>query len=286
MANKKDVLNIRGITDARYANLVEAASKISMRASGRFKSASEVALELSSRFHISTGSTELDAILGGGMESCSLTEIYGEYRTGKSQLTMTLAVTAQLGSRPGKVIYVDTEGAFRPERLATICARFGVDHNTVLDNILFARVFTTDQQEEVPIQVEAKIDEDETPYSLLVIDSMMALWRTDFSGRGELSERQQRIGRHLNMLKKLAERHNLAVVYTNQVMSDPSGGMTYVSDPKKPVGGHVIAHAATTRLFFKKGRDNERVAKVVDSPNMPEAEGRFLITESGIADSE
>lgn len=286
MSTKKDVLNIRGITDARYDNLVKAAAHVSCRASGQFQSASELRTGFESRFHVSTGSGELDAILGGGMESCSLTEIYGEFRTGKSQLMMTLAVTAQLGPNAGKVIYVDTEGNFRPARLEAICRRFEVEFDTVLDNIMVARIFTTDQQEEVPIQVEAKIDEDDTNFSVLIIDSLMALWRTDYSGRGELSERQQRIGKHLNLLKKLSERHNMAVVYSNQVMSDPAGGMTYVSDPKKAVGGHVVAHASTTRIMFRKGRENERIAKVIDSPDMPEADARFLITDSGIRDSD
>jgi len=284
MSTKKDILAIRGITEARFTSLVQAASQISDRASGKFKSASEIRSEQASRHHVSTGSRELDAILGGGMESASLTEIYGEFRTGKSQLMMTLAVTGQLGANAGKVIFVDTEGGFRPERLLKICERFDVDHQTVLDNILYARIFSTDQQEEVTCQIEAKIHEDDAPVSLVIIDSLMALWRTDYSGRGELSERQQRLGRHLNQLKKLSERHNLAVVYTNQVMSDPAGGMTYVPDPKKAVGGHVVAHASTTRIMFRKGRDNERIAKIIDSPNMPEAEARFLITERGVAD--
>lgn len=107
-------------------------------------------------------------------------------------------------------------GAFRPNRLEPICKRYDVDFETVLDNILYARIFTTDQQEEVPVQIEAKIDQDDTAFSLIIIDSLMNLWRTDYSGRGELSERQQRVGRHLNLLKKLAERHNLAVIYSNQ----------------------------------------------------------------------
>jgi len=106
----------------------------------------------------------------------------------------------------------------------------------VLDNILVARIFNVDQQEDIPQQVEAKISEDQTSYSVLIIDSIMSLWRTDYSGRGELSERQQRLGKHLNHLKKLAERHNIAVLYSNLVMSDPAGGMTYVPDPKKAVG--------------------------------------------------
>jgi len=134
--------------------------------------------------------------------------------------------------------------------------------------------------------VEALIDKDDgTPYSMVIIDSLTALWRVDYSGRGELSERQQRLGKFLNGLRKLAERHNLAVLYTNQVMSDPSGGMSFVQDPKKPVGGHVVAHASNTRIHLRKGRDAERIAKLVDSPTLAEADATFLLGAGGVGDA-
>mmetsp|Transcript_11777 Transcript_11777/g.21477 ORF Transcript_11777/g.21477 Transcript_11777/m.21477 type:complete len:219 (-) Transcript_11777:121-777(-) len=215
MTPRKEILNIRGITDAKYLSLIQASIQVSNRTSGTFKTAADVKSENTIKYHISTGSSELDELLGGGVESSSTTEVYGEYRSGKSQLCMTMAVIAQLGAHGGKVIYVDTEGSFRPERLQPICERFGVDYSSVLDNILVARVYTTDRQMDIPTHVEAKIDEDDCHYSLLIIDSIMALFRTDFAGRGELSERQQRLGQHLNLLKKLAERHNMAVLYTN-----------------------------------------------------------------------
>ena len=156
----------------------------------------------------------------------------------------------------------------------------------MLDNILYARVYTTDQQELIPQMIEAQLDQDQgVPYALVVVDSLMALWRADYSGRGELAERQQRLNRHLNLFKKVAERHNLAVLFTNMVMSDPSGGLTFVSDPKKPVGGHVLAHAVTTRIMLKKGRDTERIAKIVDSPTQPEAEATFSLGDGGVGDA-
>ena len=268
-ATKKEILEVKGITEARLGALVDAAAKVSVLHSGKFKTATQLKEEQATLFHVSTGSKEFDALLGGGMQSKFLTEVYGEYRTGKSQLCATLAVTAQLNAtNGGKVVFVDTEGNFSPDRLRPICERFNVSLESVLENILVARVFNTDQQEAVPQMIEAQIDADGgAPYSLIVIDSLTSLWRVDFSGRGELSERQQKLGRHLNQLRKLAERHNLAVVYTNQVMSDPAGGMTFVPDPKKPVGGHVVAHASNVRVSLRKGRDQERVAKLVDHPS-------------------
>jgi meiotic recombination protein DMC1 len=116
-----------------------------------------------------------------------------------------------------------------------------------------------------------------------VIDSIIALFRTDFSGRGELSERQQKLNQMLSRLVKIAEEFNVAVYLTNQVQSDPGGGLTFVADPKKPVGGHIMAHASTTRLYLRKGRGEERIAKVYDSPDVPEAEARESETPAGEA---
>lgn len=251
-----------------------------------FKTGTQLRVDHQLKFKISTGSAQFDAVLGGGIESKSLTEIYGEYRTGKTQLFLTMCVTAQLNEKKGgKVIFVDTEGSFSPDRLKTICERFNVVHETVLDNIIYARIHTVDQQEKIPEMIEAQIDQDSnSPYAAIILDSLMSLYRCDFSGRGELSERQQHIAKHLNQLRKLSERHNLAVVYSNHVMSDPSGGLTFVSDPKKPVGGHVVAHASTTRIMLKKGRETERIARVVDSPTLPEADATFNLSEQGVGD--
>lgn len=81
----------------------------------------------------------------------------------------------------------------------------------------------------------------------------MACFRNDYTGRGELSERQQVLGKVLSKIMKLAEQFNVAVYMTNQVMADPGNTMAHV-DPKKPIGGHVLAHASTTRLYFRKGK--------------------------------
>jgi meiotic recombination protein DMC1 len=288
MTCKKVVLEVKGITEAKYATLMGAAATVSVRASGQFKSAADLRSEQrATRFKVSTGSSELDAVLGGGLESGTITEVHGEYRTGKTALASTMAIACQISARhPGKALYVDTEGSFKPERLVSICERFGVDVSAALENLTTCRIYTTDQQEELPVHIEAKLSEEPGQYSICIIDSVMALFRTDFSGRGELSDRQQRLGRHLNQLKKIAERHNIAMLLTNQVQSDPSGGMTFVADPKKAVGGHVLAHACTTRLSLRKGRDTERIAKLLVSPDMPEAEARFFVTAGGVADTE
>jgi meiotic recombination protein DMC1 len=194
----------------------------------------------------------------------AITEIHGEFRTGKTQLAMTLCVTSQLpremGGGNGKVAVVDTEGSFRAERLQAIADRFGVDRDTVLEQVVVARAFTVDQQQQALVNISAKMSEE--PFRMLIVDSVMSILRTEYCGRGELSERQQRLGQMLGGMRKLAEEFNIAVVCTNQVMSDPAGGVFASADPKKPVGGHVLAHAVTNRLHVRKGKGQERIVKV------------------------
>jgi meiotic recombination protein DMC1 len=234
--------------------------------------------------HVTTGSTELDKLLGGGVETMGITEVFGEFRTGKTQLCHTLCVTSQLpvsqGGGSGKVIYIDTEGTFRPERIAPIAARFGLDGTEVLDNILYARAFTHEQQMQLILMAAAQMSEDQ--YRLLIIDSVTALFRVDFSGRGELAERQQTLGQMMATLTKLAAEFNIAVFISNQVMATPDSAL-FVQAPK-PIGGHILAHASTTRMYLRKGKGAERVAKVYDSPSLPEAEAAYELSDAGIVD--
>ena len=285
-APKKVILDIKGITEAKHATLIKAAMQVSTF-SGCIQNSHELSREMQQReFHISTGSAELNTLLKGGFPSGVLNEIFGEYRTGKSQLCMTMAVTAQTeehSGRPGKVFYVDTEGGFNPKRIEEICARFGYDPEETLDNIMVIRCHSTDNQMEAVDKMKAQMEADESPYALVIIDSIMALYRVDYSGRGELSARQMKLNKHLNDLKKLAAIYNMVVVYTNQVVSD-CGGMTFVSNPIKAIGGNILAHASHNRLQFKKGRDTQRIAKIIDSPYLATGDAVFTITEGGVDD--
>ncbi|CAL4911653.1 unnamed protein product [Urochloa decumbens] len=182
----------------------------------------------------------------------------------------------------GKVAYIDTEGTFRPERIVPIAERFGMDANAVLDNIIYARAYTYEHQYNLLLGLAAKMAEE--PFRLLIVDSVIALFRVDFSGRGELAERQQKLAQMLSRLTKIAEEFNVAVYITNQVIADPGGGM-FITDPKKPAGGHVLAHAATIRLMLRKGKGEQRVCKIFDAPNLPEGEAVFQVTQGGIMDA-
>ncbi|KAF9607038.1 hypothetical protein IFM89_030811 [Coptis chinensis] len=234
---------------------------------------SDVLLKRKSVVRITTGSQALDDLLGGGIETMCITEAFGEFRSGKTQLAHTLCVTTQLPVNMkggnGKVAYIDTEGTFRPDRIVPIAERFGMDAGAVLDNIIYARAYTYEHQYNLLLGLAAKMSEE--PFRILIVDSVIALFRVDFTGRGELAERQQKLAQMLSRLTKIAEEFNVAVYMTNQVIADPGGGM-FISDPKKPAGGHVLAHAATVRLMFRKGKGEQRVCKVFDSPNLPESE--------------
>jgi len=284
MQTKKTLTSLKGLSEAKVDKILDACTKLR---NGFFITGMECLNRRANVIKISTGAKALDGILGGGVETQSITEAFGEFRTGKTQIAHTLAVTCQLsredGGGGGKVAYIDTEGTFRPERIQPIAERFGLDAEKVLDNIVYGRAYTHEHQDALITAIAAKMVEER--FSLLIVDSIMALFRVDFTGRGELAGRQQALGQTLSKLLKIAEEFNIAVFLTNQVTSDPGGGAMFVADPKKPIGGHVLAHASTTRLYLRKGKGEQRVCKIYDSPLVPEGEAVYQITEGGITDA-
>eukprot|EP00850_Spirogloea_muscicola_P010868 SM000065S20217 [mRNA] locus=s65:329172:331881:- [translate_table: standard] len=291
MRTKKALCNIKGLSEAKVDKILEASEKLVVSSSLPYISIGPQIcfngpVQRKAVVKITTGSSAFDELLGGGIETMSITEAFGEFRTGKTQIAHTLCVSTQLplsmNGGNGKVAYVDTEGTFRPERIVPIAERFGLDASAVLDNIVYARAYTHEHQFNLLLGLAAKMSEE--PFKLLVVDSITALFRVDFSGRGELAERQQKLAQMLSRLIKIAEEFNVAVFITNQVIADPGGG-TFVADPKKPAGGHVLAHASTVRLMLRKGKGEQRICKVYDAPSLPEAECTYQITNGGITDA-
>eukprot|EP00826_Nyctotherus_ovalis_P061327 TRINITY_DN8714_c0_g1_i15.p1 TRINITY_DN8714_c0_g1~~TRINITY_DN8714_c0_g1_i15.p1 ORF type:complete len:341 (+),score=106.36 TRINITY_DN8714_c0_g1_i15:194-1216(+) len=282
MCPKKEMVNIKGITDQKAEKIFEAAQKIE---NGGFCTGLQLVEKRKKIKKLSTGSTALDTLLGGGIETQAITEAFGEFRTGKTQLANTLSVIAQLpvskGGGSGKVVFIDTEGTFRPERIQKIAQRFELDPQEVLNNIIYARAHSVDLLNTLLLQAAAIMLQE--PFTLLIIDSIMAPFRVEYSGRGELAERQQVLNKVLNRLQKLSEQFNVAIYMTNQVTADPGAAMAY-GDTKKPVGGNIIAHASTTRLYMKKGKGDQRICRMYDSPSLPEAEVVFQLAEGGIVD--
>jgi DNA repair protein RadA len=232
---------------------------------------------------ISTGADSLNDLIGGGVETTAITEAYGRFASGKTQIGFQLCVNAQLprdkGGLDAAVLFIDTEGTFRPERIETIAEAAGIKAETALDNIMVVRALTTEQQVLTVERADKLIVEKNI--KLIVVDSLMALFRAEFIGRGALGERQQKLNQHIHKLQMLADKHNLAVYITNQVMDNP--GILF-GDPTTPIGGNILAHAATTRLYLKKSKEDKRIVRLVDSPNMPEGECVIKITPNGIKD--
>eukprot|EP00249_Psilotum_nudum_P001030 c13293_g1_i3 orf=518-1540(-) len=280
---KKDLLQIKGLSDAKVDKIIEAASKLVPMG---FTSASQLHAQRSEIIQIASGSKELDRMLEGGIETGSITEIYGEFRTGKTQLCHTLCVTCQLpldqGGGEGKALYIDAEGTFRPQRLLQIAERFGLNGADVLENVAYARAYNTDHQSRLLLEAASMMAE--TRFALMVVDSATSLYRTDFLGRGELSARQMHLAKFLRSLQKMADEFGVAVVVTNQVVAQVDGSAIFAGPQVKPIGGNIIAHASTTRLALRKGRGEERICKVVSSPCLPEQEARFQISPEGVID--
>lgn len=282
MATIRHLSRVKGISEEKAKKIQDCAKKLVPMG---FTTAQAHNNERQSVVHIGTGSKALDQLLQGGFETGCITEMFGEFRTGKTQLCHTLCVTCQLpfeqGGGQGKALFIDTEGTFRPNRLISIAERYGMTPNDVLENVSYARAYNSEHQSKLLSQAAQMMTE--TRYALLIVDSATALFRSDYVGRGELSERQIALGQFLRELMRLADQFKVAVVITNQVVAD-CGGMSMFGDPKKPIGGNIMAHASTVRLYLKKGRGNARVCKIYDSPNLPESDCQFAISESGIVD--
>lgn len=284
-ASKKELTAIKGLSEAKVDKIQKEAWKLVPMG---FTTATVIYEQRGEIIQITTGCKDLDNILEGGLETGSITEIYGEFRTGKTQFAHTLCVTCQLpidhGGGEGKALYIDTEGTFRPQRLVQIAERFGLNGNDVLDNVAYARAHNTDHQTSLLIAAASMMAE--SRFALVVVDSATALYRTEFNGRGELSVRQIHLGRFLRSLQRLADEFGVAVVVTNQVVAaNLDGGSMFAGPTVKPIGGNIMAHASTTRLFFKKGRAENRVAKIICSPSLPERDATFGIGPEGVMDA-
>ncbi|NHJ87346.1 MAG: DNA repair and recombination protein RadA [Asgard group archaeon] len=232
---------------------------------------------------ITTGSDNLDELFGGGIETGSITELFGEFRTGKTQIAHQLCVTVQLpreqGGLAANAAYIDTEGTFRPERIVEIAERFELDPQETLKNITVGRAYTSDHQINLARDIGALAREKNI--RLVIVDSLTSHFRAEYIGRGTLASRQQNLNQHIHFLLKLAEMHHVAILVTNQVMARPD---FFFGDPTAPVGGHIVAHSCTIRVYLRKSKQTKRVARIVDSPNLPEVETVFEILSDGIHD--
>lgn len=232
---------------------------------------------------LTTCSKALDELIGGGVETQAITEFHGEFGSGKTQIMHELAVTVQLpkdqGGFESHTVIIDTENTFRPERISQMARGLELDHLEVLKNIHVARAFNSHHQ--MLLVDKARELAEEFPVRLLIVDSLTAHFRAEFIGRGALADRQQKLNKHLHDLQRFADVYNAAIAVTNQVQSKPD---TFFGDPTRPIGGHVLGHTATFRIYLRKSKGNKRICRLIDSPNMPEGEAVITISEEGIRD--
>jgi len=281
----KELEEHAGLTEATARKTIQAARKL---VDLGFKDATEYLKDREEMIYISTGSKNLNSLLGGkGLETGAVTEAYGAYGSGKSQIAHSLAVHTQLpverGGAEGMVIFIDSEGTFRPERIKSIAEALGLDAATALKNILVARAFNSDHQMLLVEKVSELITEKKLPIKLVIVDSLTSHFRAEFSGRGMLADRQQKLNKHIHSLVRLSEQYKVAVYITNQVMANP--GVMF-GDPTTAIGGHILAHASHYRIYLRRGRKGSRVAKMIDAPNLPENEAVFWLTTEGLIDAE
>ncbi len=253
---------------------------------------------------------EVDEMLGGGVETQSITEVYGEFGAGKSQVTHQLAVNVQLpseiGGLAGRCIFVDSEDTFRPERIDEMVRGLpdeaieaamddreiegGVDDEealealveSFLDKIHVAKAFNSNHQillAEKAQELAGEYEDDDYPVRLVCVDSLTAHFRAEYVGRGELAERQQKLNKHLHDIDRVGNLYNAAVVVTNQVQSNPDA---FFGDPTKPIGGNILGHKSTFRLYLRKSKGDKRIVKLVDAPNLPDGESVMRVQGVGL----
>jgi DNA repair protein RadA len=232
---------------------------------------------------LTTGSKALDELIGGGIESQSIMEFFGEFGSSKTQLCFQLAVNATMpedrGGLDSDVLVIDSENTFRPERITQMATYLGLDPTETLKRIHVARAFNS--QHQVLLVDKALEVAKTTKIKLLIVDSLTSHFRAEYVGRGALAERQQVLNRHMHDLLNFATINNAAIVVTNQVAAKPDA---FFGDPTRPIGGNIVGHTATFRIYLRKGKAGKRIARLIDSPNLPEGEAVFMVTEDGIKD--
>lgn len=278
VATPGELIEVTGMTEAAAKKII-AAARNSLEMG--FESGVDLLKRREQVIKISTGSNAFDKLVGGGFETGAITECFGEFGSGKTQIGHILCINAIKQDPTAIVVYIDTENTFRPERIIELAKGAGLDPETVLKNLKVARAYNSDHQMLLAEKVEDLIKKDKLNIRVVVVDSLTAHFRAEFIGRGTLAERQQKINRHMRDLSKLALIYNFCVYVTNQVMARPD---MFFGDPTQAIGGHIVAHASTFRIYLRKGKKGSRVAKLIDSPNLPDGEVNFFVETTGLKD--
>ncbi|MBR9701091.1 DNA repair and recombination protein RadA [Candidatus Woesearchaeota archaeon] len=277
VASPGEICNASGVSESVSRKIIQAArDNLDMG----FTSGEAVLAKRDTVLKISTGVVDFDRIMGGGFETGSITECFGQYGSGKTQIGHQLAVNIFADDPTAVTVYIDTENTFRPERIIQFAEGKGVDGHEVLKNIRVAKAYNSDHQTLLAEKV-SDLFKQGLNIKLVVVDSLTAHFRAEFTGRGMLAERQQKLNKHMHVLARLADTHNCAVFVTNQVMAKPD---QFFGDPTEAIGGHIVGHNSTFRIYLRRGKKGTRVAKLVDAPNLPDDEAVFVIGETSLTD--
>jgi DNA repair protein RadA len=309
VASPAELSNTADIGNSTAADIINAAREAADI--GGFESGTAVLERREQIGKLSWLIDEVDDLLGGGIETQSITEVYGEFGAGKSQVTHQMAVNVQLpsehGGLEGSCIFVDSEDTFRPERIddmvrglddeiiqATMDARGMEDASAsneedvtdlvadFLDKIHVAKAFNSNHQillAEKAKELAQEHEDSEWPVRLLCVDSLTAHFRAEYVGRGELAERQQKLNKHLHDLMRIGDLYNTAVLVTNQVASNPD---SYFGDPTQPIGGNILGHTSTFRMYLRKSKGDKRIVRLVDAPNLADGEAVMRVQDAGL----
>jgi DNA repair protein RadA len=281
VASPSDLAEVAEIGEGTAVKIINAARKEADI--GGFETGDVILERRKTVGKLTSGAKAFDDLLGGGVETQAITEVYGEFGSGKTQLAHQLAVNVQRskedGGLEGQAVIIDTENTFRPERILQMATAYDMDPKETLQNIRVARAFNSHHQ----MLLAEKIGEmaKDVPIRLIVVDSLTAHFRAEFVGRGALADRQQKLNTHMHNLLRIADIHNAVILVTNQVMSKPD---TFFGDPTRPIGGHIVGHTATFRVYMRKSKGDKRIARLIDSPNLPEGEAVISVTRDGVRD--
>jgi len=278
VATPGELIDATGMSQAATKKVI-AAARAALEMG--FESGDEFLKRRQEVLKITTSSEAFDKLLDGGFETGAITECFGQYGSSKTQIAHQLAVNVQKQYPGSYVVYIDTENTFRPERIIQFCKGAGIDSDEALKHIKVARAYNSDHQMLLAEKVEDLIKDKGLDVKLVIVDSLTAHFRAEFVGRGTLADRQQKLNKHMHVLSRVAASHNLCVYVTNQVMAKPD---MFFGDPTEAIGGHVVAHNSTFRIYLRKGKKGSRVAKLVDAPNLCDGECNYVVTEDAIKD--
>ncbi|MFW6152763.1 MAG: DNA repair and recombination protein RadA [Halobacteriota archaeon] len=308
VASPAELANSADIGEATAADIIRAARKEADV--GGFESGTEVLQRREQIGKLSWLIDDLDDLLGGGIETQSITEVYGEFGSGKSQITHQFCVNVQLPEEVGGLragaIFIDSEDTFRPERIDDMVR--GLDDDVIdaaledreiegdagdeeavdelieafLDEIHVAKAYNSNHQmllAEQALSLTADSQDDEFPIRLVCVDSLTAHFRAEYVGRGELADRQQKLNKHLHDLMRIGTLHNTAILVTNQVSANPDA---FFGDPTQPIGGNILGHTSTFRMYLRKSKGDKRIVRLVDAPNLPDGEAVMRVVAEGL----